>query len=93
MGSVAQQSLTVTDEQVVSDSYHDVSQYWIKFFLRKNFSKVVLGAVLSQRYKIEVEKSYMPVLCACRFLKKSKRIYVTDLNMFAVFLAVKEFKY
>ena len=57
-------------------------------------SQVDLGAVLTQEYKIEGKKYFMPVLYASRSLKGAeRRNSVTDLKALAVVWAVKTFRF
>ena len=64
-----------------------------EFAIETDASQVGLGAVLTQEYKIEGKKYFMPVLYASRSLKGAKRRYsVTDLNVLAVVWAIKTFR-
>ena len=64
-----------------------------EFAIETDASQVDLGAVLTQEYKIEGKKYFMPVLYASRSLKGAKRQYsVTDLKALAVVWAVKTFR-
>ena len=64
-----------------------------EFAIETDASQVGLGAVLTQEYKVEGEKFFMPVLYASRSLKGAKRQYsVTDLEALAVVWAAKTFK-
>ena len=64
-----------------------------EFAIETDASQVGLGAVLTQEYKVEGEKFFMPVLYASRSLKGAERQYsVTDLEALAVVWAVKTFK-
>ena len=64
-----------------------------EFAIETDASQVGLGAMLTQEYKVEGEKFFMPVLYASRSLKEAKRQYsVTDLEAFSVVWAVKTFK-
>ena len=60
-----------------------------EFAIETDASQVGLGAVLTQEYKIEGEKIFVPVLYASRSLKGAKRRYsVTDLEALKIFLAL-----
>ena len=64
-----------------------------EFAMETDASQVGLGAVLTQDYKIEGKKIFMPVLYASRSLKGAKRRYsVTDLEALAVVWALKTFR-
>ena len=64
-----------------------------EFAIKTDASQVGLGAVLTQKYEVEGEKFFMPVLYASRYLKGAKRQYsVTGLEALAVVWAVKTFK-
>ena len=57
-------------------------------------SKVVLGALLTQEYKVVGKKYYLSVSHASRSLKEAQRQYsVTDLKALAVVWAVKTFRF
>ena len=61
-----------------------------KFAIKKDASQVGLGAVLTQEYKIEGKKYFMPLLYASRSLKGAERQHaVTDSEACAVVWAVK----
>ena len=64
-----------------------------KVVIETDASQVGLGAVLTQEYKIEGKKNFMPVSYASRSFKKVKRQYsVTNLESLAVVWAVKTFR-
>ena len=64
-----------------------------EFAIKTDASQVGLGAVLTQEYKIEGKKIFMPVLYASRSLKGAERRYsITDLETLAVVWAVKTFR-
>ena len=85
--------LNVVETQVVNGTHPDLYRLHEVFAIKTNASQVVLGAVLTQEYKIKGKKIFMPVLYASRSLKGAKRRYsVTDLEALAVVWAVKTFR-
>ena len=85
--------LVINERQVFISTILKYPDLTKEFAIIMDASQVILGAVLTQEYKIEGKKYFMPVLYASRSLKGANRQYcVMDLEALAVVWAVETFR-
>ena len=85
--------LDAVKTQVVNSTILKYPGFMIEFAIKTDASQVVLGAVLTQEYKIKGKKIFRPVLYTSRSLKGAERRYsVTEIEALAVVWAVKTLK-